>query len=141
MLERVSRKEEDRLRELALSVTADLQFIGLDVVQAGDSWTGSTNFAEGFVVWYDPDARLDAGCVYARWKPSLASLRAKPASPDSEAFLATAIDEAVSVMTKALRRILEATGWQVEEVPTYEYPALKISPSSGSPSLSESIPS
>ncbi|GIE35764.1 hypothetical protein Ait01nite_088090 [Actinoplanes italicus] len=139
MLKRVSREEEDTLREIALAVAADLQFIGLVVVQAGDCWTGSTNFAEGYVVYYDPDARLDAGCVYARWKPSIASIRAKPASPDSEAFLATAIDEAVFAMSKALRRILEAAGWQVEEVPTYEHPALKISRKPGSPSLSTSI--
>lgn len=119
---RVSPEEEGNLQELAQAVAADLRFIGLKVEEAGDCFTGSVNLIEGFVVYYDPSSQDDEGGVFARWKPSAGLLDTVPkeGEPDTNQLY-----KSINAMYEALRKILEAAGWQVAEG-DYE-PAIKIS--------------
>ncbi|MEV4280926.1 hypothetical protein [Actinoplanes xinjiangensis] len=125
-VERVSPEEEERLRELALAVAADLQFIGLEVNRAGDCWTGSVNFAEGFVVYYDPSSGDDnTPGVFARWKPSHKLLDAMRDGAEPSGHPPNLMYNSIYAMTEALRTILEAAGWRVEQ--GVYTPALKVS--------------
>jgi hypothetical protein len=127
LIERIPPEEEAKLQELARAVAADLRFIGLHVEEAGDSWTGYKDKVRGFVVYYDPSARLGETGVYVKWKPSAELLRA---AAEKEAGTHTRITDmmigSIDALAEALRKILEASGWQVHSEEWNE-PALKVS--------------
>jgi hypothetical protein len=115
LIERVPPDEEAKLEESALAVAADLRFIGLEVEEAGDSWTGYKDELEGFVVYYDPSARQGETGVYVEWKPSAALIDAVSKSAGTDTRITNMLVDSIDAMAEALRTILEASGWQASE--------------------------
>jgi hypothetical protein len=126
LVERVPPEEEAKLQELAVAVGADLRFIGLQVEEAGDSWTGAKDGLEGFVVYYDPSARHGETGVYVRWKPSAELIAAMSKTAGTDTRITNMLVDSIDAMAEALHKMLEASGWRVSRGGWYE-PALKVS--------------
>lgn len=114
-VERVNSDEESNLLRLAQALEADLRFVGIDVVQTGDYFSGSADLQDGFVIFYDPSAADDASAgVFVRWRPSSELLAAARESGDMDSMPVVVGGLAMEAMTETLQKIMEAMGWQVE---------------------------
>jgi hypothetical protein len=115
-IDRVSPDRENELRATAHQLEADLKYVGLEAVQAGDYFSGAADLQDGFVVYYDPSAEEDddSAGVFVRWRPSSELLAAAAASGDANSRPVVVGSVALDAMLETLDRILQALGWQVE---------------------------
>jgi hypothetical protein len=112
---RVSPERENELRAVAQQLEADLRYVGLEAVQAGDCFSGSADLQVGFVVYYDPSAEDDESAgVFVRWRPSSELLTAAAESGDVDSRPVVVGGVALDAMLDTLQKILQALGWQVE---------------------------
>lgn len=114
-IERVTPEGERELRLVAQKLEADLRFVGLEVAQAGDCFSGSADLLDGFVVFYDPSASDDESQgVFVRWRPSTELLAAARESGDMDSMPVVVGGVAMDAIMESLQKILLALGWEVE---------------------------
>ncbi|MFF7635155.1 hypothetical protein ACFZB9_18665 [Kitasatospora sp. NPDC008050] len=113
--ERVSQEEETALIRLVAEVEADLQYVGLPVVQGGDCTAGRHVSSSSFVVFYDPSSD-ESGGVFVEWSLSPEIKGAIVASPGLAIKRAIPLGSvSLEVMTNAADRILAAAGWGTDQ--------------------------
>ncbi|MER8183397.1 hypothetical protein [Kitasatospora sp. NPDC094015] len=112
--ERVSREAEEELARRAAAVESDLRFVGLPVLQRGDSWAGGDRGSATFDIFYDPSDD-ESGGVFVSWRSSKEIKELIVNSPQLAVERAIPLGSiTLEAMTDAVERILVRAGWVVD---------------------------